>query len=168
VEARRLRPLWYQVDERDADLGAVFYYLRQAAVRASPRRRWQLPLLTPEYAAGIGAFCRRWFEELFAGLPQPIALVFDNYQDVGVDSGLHGLLRCALETLPEIGDTIRNCAYRHGWHGIAYCVPSFRRVAAPRLRSLGDRCDTPRAPCERKLPMPMFGSCRSRSRAAKA
>src|SRR5439155_5709084 len=41
------------------------------------------------------------------------------------------------------------------------------RVAA-RLRSLGDRCDTPRAPCERKLPMPMFGSCRGRSRAAKA
>ena len=106
VEARRLRPLWYQVDERDGDLATVFYYLRQAAVRAAPRKRWRLPPLTPEYVAGVGAFTRRWFEELFAGLPQPIALVFDNYQEAGAASGLHDLLRCALETLPPKGRVV--------------------------------------------------------------
>src|SRR5439155_22073315 len=80
VEARRLRTLWHQLDEGDGDVATLFYYLRQAAVRASPRRRWRLPLLTPEYLAGLGTFTRRWFEELFAGLPGPYAVVFDNYQ----------------------------------------------------------------------------------------
>ena len=106
VEARRLRTLWYQLDEGDADVATLFYYLRQAAVRASPRRRWRLPLLTPEYLAGLGTFTRRWFEELFAGLSKPFVLVFDNYHDVATNSPLHDLLRNALETLPAGGRVV--------------------------------------------------------------
>jgi ATP/maltotriose-dependent transcriptional regulator MalT/DNA-binding SARP family transcriptional activator len=99
VEARRLRTLWYQVDEDDADVATLFYYLRQAAVRASPRRRWRLPLLTPEYVAGLGTFTRRWFEELFAALPRPFVLVFDNYHALPADSRVHEVVRDAIEIL---------------------------------------------------------------------
>jgi ATP/maltotriose-dependent transcriptional regulator MalT/DNA-binding SARP family transcriptional activator len=106
VEARRLRPLWYQMDAGDGDVATVFYYLRLAALRAVPRRRWRLPLLTPEYMAGLDTFSRRWFEELFAGLPRPFVLVFDNYHEVGADSPFHAVIRGALETLPPGGRAI--------------------------------------------------------------
>src|SRR5262249_32739330 len=42
LASRRLRSLWYQIDEGDADAASFFYYLGQAA----PRRRRPLPLLT--------------------------------------------------------------------------------------------------------------------------
>ena len=103
VEVRRLRTIWYQLDEGDADLATLFYYLRQAAARAVPRRRWRLPLLTPEYLPGTATFARRWFEELFAGLPRPFALVFDNCQAVPADSLVHQVLRDALAALPDHG-----------------------------------------------------------------
>jgi DNA-binding SARP family transcriptional activator len=101
IEVRRLRPLWYQVDEGDCDVASFFYYLRLAAMRAAPRRRWRLPLLTPEYLAGVPTFSRSWFEELFAGLPRPAVLVLDNYQELTDGSRLHEVLRLALETLPR-------------------------------------------------------------------
>ena len=106
VEARRLRTLWYQLDEGDGDPATLFFYLRQGAVRASPRKRWGLPLLTPEYLAGLGTFTRRWFDELFAGLPKPFVLVFDNHHTVPPESSVHDVLRRALEQLPTGGRAI--------------------------------------------------------------
>src|SRR4051812_47309634 len=106
VEARRLRALWYQLDEADADVATLFFYLRQSALRASPTKRWRLPLLRPEYLSGLETFARRWFEELFAGMPPPFALVFDNYHTVPADSRFHEVLRTALETLPPEGRVI--------------------------------------------------------------
>jgi LuxR family maltose regulon positive regulatory protein len=103
VESRKLASLWYQVDEGDGDPATLFYYLRQAAMRAAPRRKWRLPLLTPEYAFGLSTFTRRWFEELFAGLPRPFLLVLDNYHEAPADSRLHEVLRDALDSLPEEG-----------------------------------------------------------------
>jgi hypothetical protein len=47
IDARWLPRLWYQVDERDADVATFFYYLGLAAQRAAPRKRKPLPLLTP-------------------------------------------------------------------------------------------------------------------------
>ncbi len=67
LAARKLRVLWYQVDEGDADVATFFYYLGQAA----PRRRRPLPLLTPEYRQGLAAFTRRYFRELYARLKVP-------------------------------------------------------------------------------------------------
>jgi ATP/maltotriose-dependent transcriptional regulator MalT/DNA-binding SARP family transcriptional activator len=106
VEARRIRPIWYQLDEGDSDAATLFYYLRLAAVRLAPRKRWRLPLLTPEYLSGLETFTRRWFEELFAELPRPFCLVFDNYHEIAGDSPLHGILRAALETLPQGGRAV--------------------------------------------------------------
>ena len=39
VEARRLRGIWYQVDEGDGDPATFFYYLGLAGRKAAPRKR---------------------------------------------------------------------------------------------------------------------------------
>lgn len=47
LKSRRLKPIWYQLDERDGDPATFFYFLREAAARVAPRAREVLPLLTP-------------------------------------------------------------------------------------------------------------------------
>lgn len=66
IETRQTSVLWYQVDEGDADLSSFFYYLGLAAKKATPRKRKQLPLLTPEYKLGIPTFTRNFFRALYA------------------------------------------------------------------------------------------------------
>ena len=62
-----------------------------------------LPLLTPEYQAGLAVFTRRYFERLFAQLKPPFAVVFDGYHEVPASSPLQEVLRIALEALPPGG-----------------------------------------------------------------
>ena len=102
VVARRLRGLWYQIDEADADVATFFYYLGQAA----PRRRRPLPLLTPEYRHGLTVFAQRFFRELYARLTSPFALVFDNYQEAPATSPLHEVMREAVGEIPPGGHVI--------------------------------------------------------------
>ena len=94
--------LWYQLDEGDADVATFFYYLSLAAASLEGERE-RLPLLTPEYQAGLGVFTRRYFERLYAQLKAPFAVVFDGYEAVPASSQLHEVLRVALETLPPGG-----------------------------------------------------------------
>jgi len=100
LDSRKIPCLWYQMDEGDTDLSTFFYYLGLAAKGAAPGRRKPLPLLTPEYALGIFAFTRRYFENLFSRLKPPFALVLDNYQDVPESSGLHEVIAHGLDTIP--------------------------------------------------------------------
>jgi hypothetical protein len=70
---RRIAPpkstaIWYSVDAGDTDIASFFYYMGIAAKKAAPRYKKTLPLLTPEYLAGIPTFTRRWFENLFGRL----------------------------------------------------------------------------------------------------
>ncbi|MBM4330940.1 MAG: hypothetical protein FJ117_06875 [Deltaproteobacteria bacterium] len=119
LDARKLPCLWYQVDPGDAHPATFFYYLGQAAQRASPRKRKPLPLLTPEYLEGISTFTLRYFEELYSrlNLPKPhlnppipplqkggkgrFILVFDNYHEVPADSSLHEVILNGLSRIPE-------------------------------------------------------------------
>ena len=89
--------LWYQLDEGDADVATFFYYLGVAAGSGD------LPLLTPEYQAGVAVFTRRYFERLFGQLKAPFVLVFDGYHAVPASSQFHEVMRIALETLPQGG-----------------------------------------------------------------
>lgn len=73
IQARDLAPLWYQLDEGDADPAQFFYYLGVAADAVTRKRRTPLPLL----------------------------LVLDNFQTVPETSALHDLIRIALEEVPE-------------------------------------------------------------------
>jgi LuxR family maltose regulon positive regulatory protein len=101
VDARKLPCLWYQIDSRDGDVATFFYYLGLAVKKAAPHYRKPLPLLTPEYLLDLTTFTKRYFEELFKRLKQPGVLVFDNYQDVPLDSVFHDVIRDALSTVPE-------------------------------------------------------------------
>jgi len=100
IQVRRLPCLWYQVDERDADIATFFHYMGLAARRAAPRKRRPMPLLTPGYLSGLSVFTRRFFDELFARLPSPSVMVIDNYQKIPPESKLHEVIRDAAACLP--------------------------------------------------------------------
>ncbi len=98
--ARRRRTLWFQLDARDTDPATFFYYLREAAARLTPRARRTLPLLTAEYALGLGTYARNFCERLGRLLKPPVVLVFDNYHELSDDAPLHALLAEDLRALP--------------------------------------------------------------------
>ena len=102
LTTRKIQNLWYQVDEGDTDVATFFYFLGQAA----PRRRRPLPLLTPEYRRGLAIFTRRFFREIYSRLKTPFVIVFDDYQEVPVDSSLHEVMREALAEIPKDGHVI--------------------------------------------------------------
>lgn len=100
LESRGLPSLWYQVDQGDADIASFFYYMGLASKKISPGNRKPLPLLTPEHCSSAPIFSRRYFENLFARLPRPFALVFDNFQDAGSPQ-FHEVIYAGLETIPN-------------------------------------------------------------------
>jgi len=106
IEQRKLPCLWYQIDEGDADPATLFYYLGLALKKASPRTRKQLPILSPEYAFGLPTFTIRFFEDLFSRLKTPSIVVFDNYQDVALDSEIHSLMRAGFSRIPSAMNVI--------------------------------------------------------------
>ena len=97
LAARKLRALWYQFDDADNDLATFFYYLGQAV----PRRRRPMPLFTPEYHVEPAMFARAFFRELFSRLKTPSAVVFDNYQELTVNSPIHAIISEALTEKPS-------------------------------------------------------------------
>lgn len=101
LDSRKLPCLWYQIDQGDSDIATFFYYLGLAGKKAAPRYKKALPLLTPEYLMGLPTFTKRWFENLFSRLKPPYIVVFDNYQDVAPDSGLHDVLRDGVSVIPD-------------------------------------------------------------------
>lgn len=100
LRARKLKPLWYQIDPGDADLATFFHYLGLASNQAAPRYKQTLPHLTPEYLPGLPVFTRRFFEIFYSRLKAPSILIFDNYQEVLADGSLHEVLTLGLEVLP--------------------------------------------------------------------
>jgi LuxR family transcriptional regulator, maltose regulon positive regulatory protein len=66
ASARRLRCLWYGVDGRDADPGALFYYLGQGADLNPVSGTPALPTLSSDHPAGTLGFARRFFEACFS------------------------------------------------------------------------------------------------------
>jgi ATP/maltotriose-dependent transcriptional regulator MalT len=95
--------LWYQLDDGDADVATFFYYLALAAADLEAGEGERLPLLTPEYQAGLTVFTRRYFQRLFAQLKAPFVIVFDGYHEIPASSQLHEVMRTALQELPPGG-----------------------------------------------------------------
>ena len=98
--------LWYQIDEGDADIATFFYYLGLAAAEFGGAKAKPLPLLTPEYHAGLAVFTRRYFQSLYARLKPPFVVVFDGYHEVPAFSPFHQVMRDALAELPAGGCAI--------------------------------------------------------------
>lgn len=86
LASRSVPAIWYQVDQGDADPATFFYYMALASQDAARPDHEPLPLLTPEYLGGIKTFARRYFQQLFARLPAPCAIVLDNYQEISPSS----------------------------------------------------------------------------------
>ncbi len=101
LKEHKLSSLWYQVDEKDDDVANLFFYLKKAKEDAFPEDKVSLPLLTPEYLAGLTTFTRRYFKQLFSIPKEPCVIVFDNYQDVQFESLFHEILSEGLSIIPE-------------------------------------------------------------------
>ncbi len=101
LEARGISPLWYQLDEGDADPASFFHYLDQAArqLTGAPKAP-RVAVPRPEHLPELPLFARKAFRQLFAGLTTPGVLVFDNFQDLPDDAPLQGALAAAFEEIP--------------------------------------------------------------------
>jgi ATP/maltotriose-dependent transcriptional regulator MalT len=97
LERRRVRTLWYQVDESDRDAATLFHYLGQLVAGGSRKRR--LPAFTPEFLVELPAFARRFFRSFFTLCAPGTTLVLDNCQDASSDI-FHLILREACTELP--------------------------------------------------------------------
>jgi ATP/maltotriose-dependent transcriptional regulator MalT len=93
--------LWYQLDDGDTDVATFFYYLSAAAADLQAGDR--LPLFAPEYQADLQQFTRRYFQQLFAQLEAPFALVLDGCHEVPASSPLHEVMRIAIQELSPGG-----------------------------------------------------------------
>lgn len=101
LATRKQRAVWYQIDEGDTDPASFFYYLGKASHAAAPRFRTPLPLLALEQLPSLQVFARRYFEEFFRRLKAPAVVVFDDYQNVLLESGFHEVFAQALEIIPQ-------------------------------------------------------------------
>jgi len=101
LKSQGLATNWYQVDAGDADVASFFYHLGLTVTRTAAQRRKPMPVLTPEYQAGLPVFTRNFFRKYFARVRQPGVLVLDNFQEVAQDAMLHELLNHAFEEIPE-------------------------------------------------------------------
>ncbi len=96
LDEREYSAHWYQVDEGDADLATFFYHLGQLDLEAG----CPLPLLTPEYLAGLSIFTRNFFRQLFSRIKPSGILVLDNFQDAGKAEALHEVLQLGCSEIP--------------------------------------------------------------------
>ena len=99
LETRGFPALWYQIDPDDSEPATLFHYLRLAAAHWDPGIAERLPPLTPEYLGDLAGFSRRFFRGLFAALPRPGLLVFDNFQEAA-GPPLIGVMQQGLAQVP--------------------------------------------------------------------
>ena len=89
-----------------------------AARKAAPHKKKPLPHLTPEYLAGLPAFTRNFFRELYSRINPSVspltkggikkgvskggfAIVLDNYQEAPANSPLHEIIQTGLSEMIE-------------------------------------------------------------------
>ena len=143
---RPIACVWYRMDADDADPATFFYYLGMAVDQASELSYPRLPLLTPEYLSDIDTFAIRYFEKLGQRFTGPAWVVFDNFQDLPVESLVPRIVHLAVEHLdPGIklailsrsdpgSGTARAQANRLmsviDWSHLAFTVEEYRQVLA--------------------------------------
>jgi DNA-binding SARP family transcriptional activator len=103
LESRDLDSHWYQLDAGDSDVATFFYYMGLAGSFDRERLHESLPLYTSGYRRDVGAFARNFFQNLYAPLESPFALILDNYQEVSPQSAFHSAILDAVAELPPHG-----------------------------------------------------------------
>ena len=100
LRERKLRQVWLQLDEGDADVASFFHYFAMGV--AQQGATWgTLPLFSPEFLAAPEGFARLFFRAICARPSSPAVIVFDDYQEVRADSRLHPALCAGFHELPE-------------------------------------------------------------------
>jgi len=94
LKARTLPFLWYRFDADDNDIGAFFETLGAAVPRRG--KSSSLPPFSADHLHQPVPYARAWFRAVFAMLPRPMALVFDNIEQAAMPV-LPVLLAIALE-----------------------------------------------------------------------
>ena len=100
LKAKKITPLWYQIDEGDGDPATLFQYLKTAVASRAPRKAAALLNLTPEYLPSLSLFSREFFAALATCLKTPGFLIFDNFQELSVDAPTQKILALCAESLP--------------------------------------------------------------------
>lgn len=101
IQSRNIPCFWYQIDARDNDPAAFFYYMGLAVHSAVTTSRKPLPAFSPELSAGLTDFADRFFLQLFQRFKEPTWLVFDNFQDIFANASVTGLIPRIASLLPE-------------------------------------------------------------------
>jgi len=99
LEERKVPSVWYQMDSGDSDPETFFYYLRQAAKMDASSNPKLLPRLTSENLSDLLGFARRFFREFYNQLPAEAVVVLDCYQEIPIDSPLHGIIQEAFSEI---------------------------------------------------------------------
>lgn len=101
IKTRKLNHIWYRVDETDDDPATLFNYLPLAAGKGGIELEATGLQTDPKDESARSADTRRLFRALYATLPLPFIIVFDDYQEQTGDSDFHRMLRLGMEELPE-------------------------------------------------------------------
>lgn len=101
LEQKKIPSLWYQVDKGDNDPAAFFCYFTVAAKRATHGDGIEFPPFVPDPGSGVHIFSQRFFELVFASAARPLALVFDNVDEVEENSPLMDILAAGLASVPD-------------------------------------------------------------------
>lgn len=150
LENRKLPCLWYRMDERDSDIATFFHYLGMGAKWAARGKGKALPHFTPEHNHGLPEFTHQFFEFFFSRLPTPFSVVFDNHQEVPVNSQVLDVLVNGLSHIPA-GINVTIISRRNpdpqfislrasgkvdviGWNDIRITPKEFERIARRRKR----------------------------------
>ncbi len=99
LRERKLRHVWLQLDDGDADVASFFHYFAMG-VSQPKLTRGSLPVFSPEFLAAPEGFARLFFRALCARPRPPAVIVFDDYHEVRPDSRLHAALRAGFHELP--------------------------------------------------------------------
>lgn len=149
IETLGLPCLWYQIDTGDVDEAAFFRFMNLAAKEIT-RQESPLPLFNPEHPAELDIFTHRFFESLYDLLEIPSIIVFDDYQNISVNSSFHELICIGLSKIPE-GVTvilisrshpppvlIRSCLNRQmeilGWNSLRLTLEETGEIIRYRIR----------------------------------
>jgi LuxR family maltose regulon positive regulatory protein len=124
--ARHGHPLWYRMDEVDADPAIFFETLRLAIAALPGRPPGPLPRLTPEALPNLTAFARNWFKALLGDKARAsYLLAFDDVHRVPAGSPVVEVLAALAGALLTQDRLL--CLSREG-------PPELFRSAVPRQR----------------------------------
>lgn len=97
---REWRPLWYQIDPDDSDIGTFFHFFHSLVDRAAPQTS-PLPRFSSQSRFGLNSFARQFFRAAFNCLTPPFVMVFDNCHEVSPEAPLYQIFAEGIGALPE-------------------------------------------------------------------